>query len=115
MEFLLNNWWIFLVIIAIISILIYLIYTFIGYPTSTKLAKVREWLLYAVAAAEKELGSGTGQIKLRYVYDMFIARFPFLVKVISFEHFSILVDEALDKFRTLLETNQKLKDYIDKE
>ena len=84
-------------------------------PSNSQITKVKEWLLWAVTEAERELGSGTGQLKLRYVYDMFIVKFPFLVKVISFEHFSVLVDEALDKFRTLLETNQKLKDYIDKE
>ena len=56
-------------------------------PTNEQLKKVKEWLLWAVAEAEKELGSGTGQLKLRYVYDMFIVKFPSLAKIISFETF----------------------------
>lgn len=50
-------------------------------PSDKQLNKVREWLLYAVTKAEKELGGGTGQIKLRYVYDMFVARFAGTYKV----------------------------------
>ena len=53
-------------------------------PSDKQLSKVREWLLYAVTKAEKELGGGTGQIKLRYVYDMFVARFTWLARVTGF-------------------------------
>lgn len=114
MEFLIANWFLILVGIAAVAVAGYLIYAFFKRPTSEQLGKVYEWLLYAVAAAEKELGSGTGQIKLRYVYDMFLSKFPYLVKVIPFEMFSMLVDETLDKFRGMLENNVKLQDYIEK-
>lgn len=113
MEFLINYWYLLIVAIAVIAIAGYAIYAFVKRPTTEQISKVREWLLYAVTAAEKELGSGTGQIKLRYVYDMFIAKFPYLVKAISFETFSILVDEALDKFREMLDTNTNLQSYIE--
>ena len=81
-------------------------------PRSAQIAKFQEWLLWAVAEAEKALGSGTGQLKLRYVYDMFIARFPALARVVSFEAFSLLVDKALDRFNELLSTNQKVDEYV---
>lgn len=112
MEFLVSNWILIVVLIAIIGVSGYIAYTFIKKPTSEQISKVKEWLLYAVAAAEKELGSGTGQIKLRYVYDMFIAKFPYLVKVIPFDTFSLLVDESLDKFKVMLESNNNLQSYI---
>ena len=114
MKFLIENWFLILVIIAAVAVGGYFLYVFIKMPTSSQLAKMKEWLLYAVTKAEKELGSGTGQIKLRYVYDMFIAKFPYLVKVIPFETFSLLVDEALDKFRGMLDTNANLQTYIQK-
>lgn len=79
------------------AILIYYAYK---YP-----AKVREWLLYAVTLAEKEYGTGTGQIKLRAVYDMFIAKYPKLSFFVSFETFSGWVDIALDKMRIMIEQN----------
>lgn len=114
MEFIFNNWLFIIIFLAIFFVLEHIVYSFIQKPTDEQLSKVKEWLLYAVAAAEKELGSGTGQIKLRYVYDMFIAKFPYLAKVIYFESFSLLVDEALFKFKGMLESNEKLKTYINK-
>ena len=37
------------------------VYVFVKMPSDKQLNKVREWLLYAVTKAEKELGGGTGQ------------------------------------------------------
>ena len=109
------NWWVWLIAIAAIGVVAYFIYTFFKMPTNEQLKKVKEWLLWAVAEAEKELGSGTGQLKLRYVYDMFIVKFPSLAKIISFETFSYMVDEVLDEFKKLLNKNDKMKKYIEGE
>ena len=115
MKFIIDNWYI-LFIGSIFAVLaIKAVYTYINYPSEKKLSKVREWLLYAVTEAEKELGGGTGQIKLRYVYDMFLAKFPYLAKVVSFDSFSKLVDEALEKFRELLKSNKKITEYVKKD
>ena len=105
MEFITNNWYIILAVIAILAGGAVALYRFFHLPSAEQLAKVKEWLLFAVTEAEKELGGGTGQIKLRYVYDMFVTKFPWLVKVISFEAFSGLVDEALANMRELLQKN----------
>lgn len=113
MEFFVNYWYLLIAAIAALAVAGYAIYAFIKRPTTEQISKVKEWLLYAVTKAEKELGSGTGQIKLRYVYDMFIAKFPYLVKVIPFEVFSVLVDETLDKFREMLNNNTNLQSYIE--
>ena len=59
--------------------------------------------------SEKELGGGTGQIKLRYVYDMFVTRFAWLARVISFEAFSMMVDEALERMKKMLESNKAMQ------
>lgn len=115
MTYLFENWWLLIIIIASLTVIGYAIFTFIKMPTNQQLAKVREWLLYAVAKAEKELGSGTGQLKLRYVYDMFILRFEPLSHLISFEAFSVMVDETLEDFREILDTNQSVANYIVKE
>lgn len=115
MNFLVNNWFLIIAAIAIIAVAGYCIYVFVRMPKNTQLSKLQEWLLYAVAEAEKELGSGTGQLKLRYVYDMFILRFDALAKVISFEAFSLMVDEALDKFEKILSSNASIANYVGKE
>lgn len=69
-------------------------------------------ITHAVTKAEKELGGGTGQIKLRYVYDMFVARFAWLARVISFEAFSMMVDEALERMKKMLESNKAMQTLV---
>ena len=84
------------------------IYFAVKYPS-----KVVEWLIYAVTEAEKELGSGTGQLKLRAVYDKFLAKFPKLSVIVPFGYFSHLVDLALEEMRKMLE-NPAVKSYVAK-
>ena len=93
-----------LIIVAIVIIAALIIVLAIKQPK-----KVKEWLLYAVIEAEKELGSGTGPVKLRSVYDMFITKFPKLSVFISFNTFSEWVDVALDYMEELLTDNKDVK------
>ena len=103
MKYIVENWFVIVGLIAVLTAGGYAVYVFVKMPSDKQLNKVREWLLYAVTKAEKELGGGTGQIKLRYVYDMFVARFTWLARVISFEAFSMMVDEALERMKKMLE------------
>lgn len=86
---------------------------FIKLPKEKKIANIKEWLKYAVTQAEKELGSGTGQLKLRMVYDMAVKQFPFLVKLVPFNIFSGWVDEALDWMRSQLAENKAAQNYVE--
>lgn len=97
MEFIINNWYIILAAFAMGAVGGVLAYKFFTQPSSKQVAKVKEWLLLAVLEAEKQFGSGTGQLKLRSVYDLFVSRFPWVAKIVSFSTFSGWVDEALDK------------------
>ena len=74
--------------------------------------RAQEWLLWAVTEAEKELGSKTGVLKLRLVYDWFINQFPLLSKFITFEEFSAMVDEALERMDHYIRTNTAVFDYV---
>ena len=113
MEFIIDNWFFIILIIAAVVIIAVAIKNFFNRPTEEQLAKVKEWLLWAVTQAERIFGGQTGQIKLRYVYDLFVTRFPAVSKLITFEMFSQLVDEALEKFRNLLESNVAIKEYVE--
>lgn len=113
MNWILNNWYILLAVAAILGAAGIAVYRFLWLPRETQLAKVREWLLWAVTRAEKELGGGTGKLKLRQVYDLFVVRFPWLVRVVSFEKFSDMVDDALDEMRKMLENNQAVKTLVE--
>ncbi len=109
MEGIINNWYMILVLIAALASAGVTVYRYFNLPSEAQLAKVREWLLWAVTEAEKELGGGTGKLKLRQVYDLFVTRFPWLAKVVSFDLFSSLVDDALEDMREMLKTNQAVK------
>lgn len=107
-----NNWGNLVVLVVFTIFMITAIMQFHYKPTEEKIANFKEWLLLMVAKAEKELGGGTGQLKLRYVYDKALSQFPALLAVISFEKFSEYVDEALEKFKNMLQSNEKVQEYV---
>lgn len=88
-------------------------YYFVKLPKEKMTANIKEWLKYAVIEAEKALGSGTGQIKLRMVYDMAVKQFSWLVNIIPFETFSAWVDEALLWMNKQLEENTATQEYVE--
>jgi len=99
----------------IINILIILLFTAgIVFFVINQRKNIKEWLLYAVIEAEKELGSKTGKIKLRQVYNGFINTFPIISKIVTFEAFSKLVDLALIEMKNLIETNANCKGYVER-
>ena len=112
MEWLMNNWYVLIAIVAGIVVIIAGIITFLKLPLATQKEHIKQWLLWAVSAAERSFGSGTGQLKLREVYDKFITKFPFVSKLISFEAFSNLVDEALVEMRDMLDKNSSISAII---
>lgn len=113
MEFIVNNWALVLIAIALIAVTTYETIQFLKKPTTAQIESVQAWLLYAVAEAEKELGSKTGQLKLSYVYGMFIQKFPTVAAIMPYVQFSELVDGVLEKFRNILSSNSAARDYID--
>lgn len=72
----------------------------------------KNWLVWAVSEAEAIFGSKTGKLKLRYVYDMAVERFPIVAKVMPFSVFGKLVDDALDVMRDMIENNKDIADAI---
>lgn len=113
MEFIANYWALICTGAIFLTVIVASTVEFTKEPTEKQLVKVKEWLLYAVTMAEKELGSGTGKLKLRYVYDLFLTKFSWLAKVITFEQFSALVDEALEQMQKLLESNNNVKEIVE--
>lgn len=105
LDWLIENWY-----YIVFSILV-----IIGAAYGLMTGKAKEWLKYAVCVAEQELSSGTGQLKLRYVYDMFVAQFPKFATIVSFSIFSKWVDLALEWMREQLSNNADIKAFIEGE
>ena len=112
MEFLIENWYIILAAMALGALAVVAVVRFFRLPREKQMENVRQWLLGAVTAAEKELGGGTGKRKLRTVYDAFLTKFPWLAPVIPFEQFSGLVDDALVEMRKLLADNKAVQQMV---
>lgn len=112
MKWLVDNWTLLIVIISALVVGIYYARNFAKKPSAEKLADINEWLLYAVMKAEHDFGNGTGALKLRKVYDMFISKFPEVSYMISFKTFSDMVDIALIKMREILEKNKDINEVV---
>lgn len=112
MEFMINNGALIVALVCVVMTVAAAVTGFFNQPTKQQLAKVKEWLLYAVTMAEKDLGGGTGKLKLRYVYDLFLTKFSWLARLITFEQFSGLVDEALEEMKRLLESNTSMQQLV---
>ena len=120
-DFIQEYWFLIVAAVAAISVISIKAYLWFKKPGNEQLEQVKQWLIYAVAKAEAELGSGTGQLKLRYVYDQFIKKFPAIAIFISFEEFSKMVDAALEELEKMMKENKEIgmlikpDEYIEKE
>lgn len=108
-TFLMENWYLVVALLAVACVIGMCIGRFLNMPTETQREKVKEWLLWAVMQAEKELGGGTGKLKLRRAYDLFVQRFPAVAMAVSFDTFSMWVDESLKEMQNLLKTNDSIE------
>lgn len=113
MAWLIDNWSLLLVILSCLVVAFVYIKKFKNLPSEQQVTTIKEWLLWAVIEAEKEFKGGTGALKLRYVYNLFLERFPSLSSIIPFELFSLWVDEVLVQMKHLLETNEAVAKFVD--
>lgn len=109
MEWLINNWYVVLGVVAFMAAIIGVVVAFFNMPTDKQISALKEWLKYAVSVAENELGGGTGQLKLRMVYDMAIEKFTWVAQMYTFEEFRKDVDDALIWLENQLEKNNNIK------
>lgn len=114
MEYLVNNWYWIVGLAALVAVVICMVFRFMGMPTEKQKAKVKEWLIWACIEAERSLQSGTGQLKLREVWNLFCAvpAFTWVARVISFEVFSVWVSDALLEVKQMLVSNENLAKYV---
>ena len=112
MDFIVNYWFQIVILLALIAFVGVVVWRFLMLPRAEQIEAVKEWLLGVVTDAERDLGGGTGALKLRRVYDLFVARFPWLAKVVPFSVFKVWVDEALVVMHEMLAQNEKVNSYV---
>ncbi len=114
MEWLVENWFLGVALLSCGAVGICLIFRFLGMPTEKQKEKVKEWLVWACIEAERELQSGTGQLKLRKVYNAFcsVPAFTWVARIIPFKRFSKCVSDALVEVKRMLVSNRALAEYV---
>ena len=114
MTWLIENWMVVFGLAVAVIIAVLVVYRFFGLPTEKQVEKIKEWLIWACIEAERALQSGTGQLKLRGVYNMFcsVPAFTWVAKLISFELFSEWVSDALATAKEMMINNKALAEYV---
>lgn len=114
MKAVVENWAITVSVVVTVAVAALAIYQFFLLPTDKQKEKVKEWLVWACIESEKALQSGTGQAKLRRVYNAFIAvrAFSWLSRIISFDTFSAYVSEALVEAKKMIINSESLAVYV---
>ena len=113
MKVIIDNWAVVIALVCTLVVFVLAICKFAKMPTDKQIIAIKEVLLLWVVMAEKELGEKTGTLKLRYCWELFIEKFPALASIITFETFSSWVDEALERMKHLLATNESVKNYVE--
>lgn len=113
LDYILNHLEFIVTLIVFIVGAIRIIAKFGNLSKEEQIKQVKGFLLQAVIAAEKELGSKTGKIKLSKVYAEFCEAMPWCSRYLSYEEFCKLVDETLEDMKHLIESNQAIAGMIE--
>lgn len=106
-ELFLQHWVSILVVIALIVIVIVLL--------KRGEIKILEKILFAlVCQAEKQFGTGTGELKYATVADWIYQRIPGILKIFfTSKDISKMIESALEKAKEAWGENDDIKDYIE--
>ena len=107
-----ENRYIFVIVVVLLGLTVYAVLRFLKLTPQQQFDKIRIALLYMVTEAEKELKRKTGQVKRAMVWDWLVERFPIITLFITEEKYDELLEEALEKFKKMLESNSSLYDYV---
>lgn len=125
MKWVMDNWSLLVVVLSTIIVIAIRVANYLKLSDEEKAATnskhrdatlkaLSDWLLIAVTEAEKDLGSGTGKLKLRAVYEKAISLFgPELADMITLEQLDQLLQVPLEQMRNMLDSNANIRDYVD--
>ena len=102
-----------LILIIIGMVIAISVYKFMKLSKEQQIENIKQWLVFACLEAEKMLGSKTGQVKLRYVYDLFVSKYKFISCLIPFDTFSKWVDDSLIDMRNMISTNEAIRKIVE--
>ena len=82
-------------------------------PKDEQFEDLEYWLRKLIWEAEGYFGSKTGQIKLAYVYNLAVSKFPWIAAVMTFEEFNEkYIQGGLEWLEKQLRENPKARDLM---
>ena len=111
-KMVIENWVYFFCLIVLMTLAVYTILGFLKLTPKQQMKKLQVALFYMVTEAEREMGSETGRVKRSMVWEWLVKRFPVITLFLTEEKYDELLEQALAEFRKLLESNEKLYDYV---
>lgn len=112
LKMMLENWVYFFILLIMGILTVYAILRFMRLTPEQQIEKVKVALLYMVTEAEKELKSKTGRVKRAKVWEQLVERFPIVTLFMTEKKYDELLEQALEEFRKMLESNTSLYDYV---
>lgn len=99
---------------TIIEIIVGVIVVLAGAFIALQFKTFQEWLVYAVCEAEEYFGSKTGQLKLRYVYNLAAeSKFGWICSIVSYDMFDKFVQKALVKMKDMIANNASIAKFLE--
>ncbi len=102
--------------IGVILAIGYKVYEFIKLPKDKQSEQIEEWLFWALFESELAFGGGgTGELKMRYVYDLFILAFPKIAESMPFAEFKSIAEDILPEAKAYWQDTDKLRNMLKEE
>ena len=112
-KFIVEYWFVLLLIISGVSVAGVALYRFLKLPTSEQITIIKDFIYDLVLAAERELGDATGQAKFAKVISWFYSKCPFDIRRLFPEALIMeFIEEAVQRMKEYFERNPKAKENI---
>lgn len=112
MKFITENWFVIVAIAAMGGSIGYAIYTFCKMPPEKQLNKVREWLLYAVTTRKRNWEQEQEKSSCGMYMTCSWRGLTGLQRSSRSTCFSMMVDDALEQMKTMLEENEAAQKFV---
>ncbi len=105
LNWLIENWFVIVVFVCVLFVLlVHIIKLFIMEPEK-RLSFIKDTIFSLVLMAEKELGSKTGEMKLKLVITTFYKKYPFIRLILSENKLIDVIEESVVEMKNILKKN----------
>ncbi len=105
LNWLVEYWFVIVVFVCVLFVLIVHIVKFLIMEPNKKLSFIKDTIFSLVLMAEKELGSKTGEAKLKLVITTFYKKYPFARFILPENKLIEVIEESVVEMKNILKKN----------